>query len=400
MNVAVIGLGGRGCENTKLLLSMDDIKVISVCDAYPDRAEAGAKLVAEKGGSAQHFTDYKEALAVDGIEACFIFTGWQFHSEIAIYCMKHGIPVASEVGGEYSIDRCFELVRTHEETGTPYMLLENCCYGEQELLATSMARKGLFGKISFCAGAYTHDLRSEIAYGLRDRHYRFRNYQHHCCDNYPTHDLGPIAKLLNINRGNRIKSLVAMSSAANGLKEYIAGREDASEEMKNTEFRQGDVVETLITCENGEMIRLHLDTTLPVSYTRDFTIRGTKGSYFQSIDSFFFDGDKEYWDTAEYVKNVAGNSAEFKEYMPQFWLDMTEEDRKRGHGGMDYLVFRGFIEAVRDGKPMPIDVYDAATWMAVSVLTEKSIAEGGTVQYMPDFTHGLWTVREPKDVID
>lgn len=402
MKTAVIGFGCRGQDNTKLLLTMDDIEVVSVCDAYPDRAERAVEIVKERGGNTPlHFTDYKEALNVEGIELCFVFTGWQAHSEVAIYAMKKGIPVASEVGGEYSIDRCFELVRTHEETGTPYMLLENCCYGENELLATAMARKGLLGTISFCAGAYTHDLRSEIAYGIRDRHYRFQNYRLRCCDNYPTHDLGPIAKLLNINRGNRIKSLVAMSSAANGLKEYIATRDDADDVMKNAQFKQGDVVETLITCENGEMIRLHLDTTLPVSYTRDFTVRGTKGSYFQSIDAFFLDGDKEYWDTAEYVKNVAGNSADFKdEHMPEIWKNITAEDRKRGHGGMDYFCFRSFIDAVKAGEPMPIDVYDAATWMAVSVLTEKSIAEGGTVQYMPDFTHGMWTLREPKDVID
>lgn len=401
MNAAVIGYGCRGEANTDLLLTMDDVNILSVCDIYPDRAEGGAERVRKKNPTVSCFTSYKAALQVPNLDAVFIFTDWQTHAEIAIYAMKKGIAVASEVGGEFSLDRCFELVRVQEETGTPYMLLENCCYGEKELLATAAARRGLLGKISFCAGAYTHDLRNEISYGRRNRHYRFDNYRARCCDNYPTHDLGPIAKLLDINRGNRIRSLVSVSSAANGLKEYIAGREDADESMKNAVFHQGDIVETLITCENGELILLHLDTTLPASYTRDFTVKGTRGSYSQSTDSFFFDGDKEYWEPSEYIRDTLGNSSKYaEELMPEIWKRVTEEDRRTGHGGMDHFCMRGFIDALSSNSPMPIDVYDAATWMAVSVLSEKSIAEGGTVQYMPDFTNGKWLLRDRLDVTE
>lgn len=401
VNLAVIGLSGRGKGNIGTFLCIDDVDVVAVCDLYEDRiAEAQKKVEELKGHKPLGFTDYKAAIDADGVDAVLVFTNWQPHSEVALYAMKHGKPVAVEVGGEYSLDRCHELVRTYEETKTPYMLLENCCFGEEELLTTAMVRKGLFGKISFCAGAYTHDLREEVAYGIKNRHGRFKNYQHRNCDNYPTHDLGPIAKLLNINRGNRIVSVTAMSSAQNGLKEYISTRDDATDIMKNTEFVQGDVVETLLKCANGELIRLHLDTTLPTFYNRDFTVCGTKGRYHQMTNSYYMDGDKEDFTTWKYVKESINNAEKYKEYMPPIWKNVTDAEREKGHGGMDYFCFKAFIDAVKENKPMPIDVYDAAVWMAVSVLSEQSILEGGATKAMPDFTHGEWITREPKDVTE
>lgn len=400
VNLAIIGLGGRGMGNIGTLTKIENARMISVCDPYQDRVDAAVNYLKERGQEAKGFTDYKEALNVAGIDAVMIASGWQSHSEVAIYAMKKGIPVACEVGGEYSLDRCHELVRVQEQTGTPYMFLENCCYGEDELLATSMVRHGKLGKISFCAGAYSHDLREEVAYGIKNRHYRFENYRHRCCDNYPTHDLGPISKLLNINRGNRIVSLTSMASSANGLTEYIAGREDADEVMKTATFKQGDVVETLLTCANGELIRLHLDTTLPAFYNRDFTVRGTKGSYYQSTNSFFFDGAEEGWVPWKANQSMLNNAAEYKDYLPDIWRCVTEEERKMGHGGMDYFCFKAFVDAVEKHEAMPIDIYDAATWMAVSTLSENSILNGGSVQLMPDFTHGNWITRKPKDVVE
>ena len=398
IKLAVIGCGGRGRSNIETLCRIEGVQIVSVCDVYEDRIAAAVELLKKFDQTAKGFTDYRDALDLPGLDAVMIFSAWQNHSEVAIYAMKKGIAVGCEVGGEYSLDRCHQLVQTYEETKTPYMFLENCCFGEEELLATAMVRRGMLGKISFCAGAYTHDLRKEVSYGIKNRHYRFQNYVKRCCDNYPTHDLGPIAKLLNINRGNRILSVVSVASAANGLKEYISQREDADEVMKQAEFMQGDVVETLIQCSNGELIRLHLDTTLPTSYNRDFTVRGTKGSYYQATNSFFFDGDPEQFTPWKAVQSSLNNAEKYRDYLPDIWKNVTDADREKGHGGMDYFCFRAFIHALEQKSPMPIDVYDAATWMAISVLSEHSIIGGGHVQLMPDFTGGQWLTRKPQDV--
>ncbi len=401
INLALIGYGQRGSYLLqKVLSNIDGINVISVCDKYGDRAQQAKKECSSFGFTAECFTDYKEALNVAGIDGAIIATSWDTHSKIALYALEKGIPVGSEVAGEYSVDKCFELVKTQERTKTPYMFLENCCYGEEELLATSLVRKNILGNVVYCSGAYAHDLRNEVAYGIRNRHYRFDNYVHRNCDNYPTHELGPIARLLNINRGNRLVSLTSMSSKSLGLKEYIKSRDDADDIMKNAEFAQGDVVETLIKCAGGEMIRLTLDTTLPRSYSRHFTVRGTKGNYSQDTNSVFLDGEKEYWVPAEYNEATLNNAKNFNEYMPKMWREMTDEDREKGHGGMDWFCINAFINTLKYKTPVPIDIYDGVTWMAISALTEKSIALGSQPVDIPDFTDGKWLTRKPEDVIE
>ena len=396
----VVGLGNRGFGLIRdVLLKNSDIEIVSVCDIYEDRIARTIEKIKESGGAPKGFTDFKDALSVKGLNAVFIFSDWSTHTEIAVYAMKKGIAVASEVGCEYTLDNCYKLIKTQEETGTPYMFVENCCWGKDELLATSMARKNLFGTIVHCSGAYAHDLRNEIAYGHVTRHYRFDNYLNRCCDNYPTHELGPIAKLLDINRGNRIVSVSSFASKSAGLEEYIKSRSDATDEMKNARFAQGDITTTVLTCARGETILLRLDTTLPRSYTRDFTVRGTKGLYMQDTNAVFLDGDAEFFDSVKYYEKALNNAVSFEsEYLPEIWKTVTPEALSAGHGGMDWFAYKSFTDALINGEDMPIDVYDAATWQAVAVLSEISIKQGGAPQAMPDFTNGKWFKRPRRDV--
>ena len=377
LNACVVGLGKRSYNLiSKILLNNDDLNIVSVCDIYQDRIAKVVECIRKYGGDPQSFTDYKKALNTPGLQAAFVFTGWEMHTEIATYAMEKGIPVATEVGCEYTLDNCYQLVHTQEATGTPYMFMENCCWGKAELLATSMARNNLFGEIVHCSGAYGHDLRKEIAYGLENRHYRFENYRRRNCDNYPTHELGPIAKLLDINRGNRILTVSSFASKNVGLASYISSQEDASPEMKNAIFKQGDIITTILTCANGETIRLTLDTTLPRTYSREFTVRGTKGMYCQDTNTVFLDGDEEFWNPAEYAEKYLNNASKYEsQYLPKIWKDVTPEMLSSGHGGMDWFAYKAFIDAVKSNTQIPVDVYDAATWQAVSVLSEMSIAQ-------------------------
>ncbi len=403
INACVVGLGNRGFGLLKyVLLKSEDIRIVSLCDLYEDRVARALDYVKQFGMTdAKGFSDYKEALNVKGVDAVFVFSDWSTHTEIALYAMRKGIAVASEVGCEYTLENCFELVRTQEATGTPYMFVENCCWGKEELLATAMVRKNLLGTVVHCSGAYGHDLRKEIAYGHVNRHYRFDNYRDRCCENYPTHELGPIAKLLNINRGNRILTVSSFASKSCGLEEYIQTREDATEEMKQTKFKQGDIVTTILTCSNGETIHLTLDTTLPHTYSRMFTVRGTKGAYYQDTNSVFLDGDKEFWQPVEYYKTAMDNAKKFEEeYLPSLWKNITPEEKQLGHGGMDWFSYKAFFDALQQKQEMPVDVYDSATWQAVAVLSEISIQQGGAPQAMPDFTNGKWFKRPAKDVCE
>jgi len=401
----VVGLGGRGTGMLRdVIMYFDDVVVTAVCDVYEDRVERASKMVEEKYGQAPFATtNYKEVFERKDIDAVYIPSSWETHLQIAIDALRHGIIAAVEVGCAYDLNECYELVKAYEETGTPFMFMENCCFGKDELLATAMARAGKFGTVVNCHGAYSHDLREEITHGNVNRHYRLRNYTLRNTENYPTHELGPIARLLNINRGNRMMTLCAMSSKACGLKEYVQDNhlEEIDPALKDREFHQGDVVDTIIKCANGETITLRLDTTLPHSYSREFTVRGTKGRYEQSTNTVFLDGDKEYWEPTEFYGENLNNAKKFEEeFLPKEWASITPEEIEAGHGGMDTIMFRKFLDCIQTGSPMPIDVYDAVSWLSVSVLAEQSISMGGAVLAIPDFTHGQWILNKPFDVLD
>ena len=400
---AVCGAGRRGMMLTRdILVSLPGVEVCAVTDPYADKAEELADTVKEKTGSRPKvYAGHEELFDAEKPDAVLVATSWDAHVPVAISAMNRGIAVALEVGAVYNERECRDLIDTYEKTKTPFMLLENCCFGKEELLATAMARDGLFGEIVYCHGAYMHDLRDQVAYGEKQRHYRNGEYSNYCRDNYPTHDLGPIAKLLGINRGNRMVSLSSRASKARGINEFAKTKDDLAE-MATREFRQGDIVETIITCENGELINLRLDTTLPSYYSREFTVRGTKGLYKQDINFAAFDGDEmDHGGRIEYMIKEVNNATKYHDkYLPEMWKNITPEMIESGHGGMDIFEFEAFCDCLRNGKEMPIDVYDAAAWMSIAYLTEQSIAQGGASVEIPDFTNGAYKTRPLKDVIE
>ena len=389
IKIAMIGHGQRGRDVLKMILEgWSNVKVVAVCDAYEDRAKWAADVVEEARGERPICeTDYKKVLANPDVEAVIIATSWEMHVTMAVEAMHAGKIVGLEVGGTYDIEECWKLIEAYEETKTPFMFLENCCYGRRELMCLNMAEQGLFGEVVHCAGGYMHDLREEVAFGVENRHYRLEKYKTHNAENYPTHELGPIAKILGINRGNRFVSLTSTASKAAGLHEYILQKKADDEELKKTIFKQGDVVTTVIQCEQGQTVVLTLNTTLPRYYSRGFTICGTKGMYEEATDSVYIDNEENRALETRWAEQF-GNAKEFEEeYDHPLWKKhMTGETGViGGHGGADGLMLSVFFEGIEKGEPMPIDVYDAATWMAVTALSEKSIAEGSVPVEFPDF---------------
>lgn len=328
------------------------------------------------------------------VEAVILCTAWDYHINLGIEAMEAGKYVASEVGGAYSVHDCWKLVDAYERTKVPCMLLENRVYGRDEMMIYNMAELGVLGKIVHCEGGYKHDLRREVAFGKENRHYRLSNYIHRNAENYPTHEIGPIARILHINRGNRMLMLTSVASKAERLKAYIKENKAEDQELKNTDFRQGDVVNTIITCANGETILITLDTTLPRYYSRGFTVQGTKGMYFEDNRSIFLDGIYEEEEHFCWQKHW-GNVEEYREkYEHPMWKQYLEDGvKEKGHDGIDWLVFCEFVTAVKNKTQVPIDVYDMAAWMSITALSEQSIAMGGQPVAIPDFTNGAWMKR-------
>ncbi len=389
IRVGIIGLGKRGRSIFRCVLQkMEGVKVVALCDTYFDRTQDILEFL-KKDGKAEGVlctTDYKEALDCKDLDCVYIACAWETHCEVAIAALKKGIPVACEVGGAYDLDECYDLVKVYEETKTPIMFMENCYYNKIEMTIFNMADDNFFGDIVYCSGAYGHDLREEVACGVKNRHYRENNYLHRNCENYPTHELGPIARLLKINRGNRFTTLFSASSCAKGMEAYVkANKKPHDEILEGKSFAQGDIVTTLITCEDGSLVQLKLDTTLPRSYSRELHVAGTKARYTQLYDEVFVDGEDEM--------KKSKSLDEYSKYRPEIWSEENEAIiKERGHGGMDWLVFEDFFKHLRENKPMPIDVYDMVALMAVTPLSEISIKEKRVVDF-PDFTNGAYKTR-------
>ena len=306
--------------------------------------------------------------------------------------MRAGKRVAMEVGGAASVEECWRMVRTSEETGIPCMLLENCCYNKTELALLNMVRQGVFGEVVHCQGGYEHDLREEIGNGDINRHYRQDNFLKRNGELYPTHELGPIAKYLNINRGNRMVSLVSMSSKAAGLKAWL-NEHRPDDEITKQQINEGDIVTTMIKCANGETILLTHDCTLPRFYSRGGVVRGTKGMWMEDNRSVYIEGRSPV-DENDWTHRAESDAKYMEEFEHPLWKEYKALGTRGGHGGMDYLVLRAFVESVQNKTEPPIDVYDAAAWMAITALSEESIALGSAPVSVPDFTSGRWCQRE------
>ncbi|MBQ8578032.1 MAG: Gfo/Idh/MocA family oxidoreductase [Clostridia bacterium] len=393
IRMSIIGLGGRGTWWLGELLKMEDVQITAVCDKHEDRMERGRRMCAEKYGHEVYgSTDWHDIVALDdGAEAVMITTYWNDHVKIAIAAMKRGKYAAFEVGPAQSIQQCWELVRTYEETGVPAMLMENCCYNREEMTVLNMVKKGLFGELLHCQGGYQHDLRA-VADSFKDDHERAWHYLHRNAELYPTHELGPIMTYLDINYGNRLMSLNAMATKSRGLNKYLREKCDGHP-MADADFRLGDIITTTIRCANGETIVLTHDTSSPRPYSRGGRVQGTTGIWMEDLHGLHIEGRTkgEVWEPmADY----------WEEFEHPLWKKSRATEYTGGHGGMDWLVMRAFLNAVRNRIQTPIDVYDSATMMAVAILSEESIAEGCATKSIPDFTDGMWMKREdgPKSI--
>ena len=395
IKLGIIGLGGRGLgmlKNPIIPMREEGIDVVAVCDLLSDRVDKSVNTLLESGAEKPFAsTDYNEVLALKELDAVYISASWEAHVEIAVAAMKAGKYVGLEVGGAYSLDDCYKLVHTYEETGTGFMFMENCCYGKRELMMLNMVRQGIFGEVVHCNGAYCHDLRNEVITGLENRHYRLRNYIYRNCENYPTHEIGPIAKILDINNGNRFLTLSSFASASKGMHSYAVKTKGEDHPLSKINFAQSDVVTTVIKCAGGQTVRITLETGLPRAYSRGFEVHGTNAVYLEDNDSLFIDGNEEHAKCEWNSKLIWGNAENYEEqYNHPLWKNGVAADV---HGGIDHITLQAFLNAVKTNSHAPIDVYDAATYMAICVLSEESIAKGGAPVAFPDFTAGRWTER-------
>jgi len=310
--------------------------------------------------------------------------------------------VGMEVGGALNIKECWDLVNTHEATGTHLFILENVCYRRDVMAVLNMVRKNLFGELIHLECGYQHDLRfvkfndGKKVYSpgaefgekaLSEAKWRTQHSIERNGDLYPTHGFGPVSQMLNINYGNQCDYLTSTATKSRGLREYIVKQGGPDHPNANIDFKLGDVVTTVIKTINGETITLQHDTNLPRPYSLGFKVQGTRGIWMDINDSIFIEGKTP-------SHNWESDQKYMKEYDHSLWKKYEHLAEGAGHGGMDWFIINDFVESVKNNTPPPLDVYDCATMSVITPLTENSIKEGGKPQKFPDFTKGKWKNRK------
>lgn len=414
IRLGIIGVGLRGQSLINDMLTIPGVSITAMADPDKDMVQKAQLLLTQKGlPTAQVFSDgnydYQNLMDQAAIDAVIIATPWSWHKQQATYAMHAKIPVGVEVGGALSLEECWAYVNAYEATGTPIMVLENVCYRRDVMAVLNMVRQGLFGEIVHLEGGYMHDLRgvlfndgvtpynSGVEFGQRgmsEAKWRTMHYINRNADLYPTHGLGPISTMIDINKGNRLTKLVSMSSKARGLQHYIKNHPKGGPNHPNAgiPFKQGDVVTTQVQCANGETILLTHDTSLQRPYNLGFKVQGTEGIW-QDFGWGEADQGFIYFEEKMAYSHQWDNTKKWMEaYDHPLWQNLGQAAKDAGHGGMDYLMCHTFVHCLQNEMPFPLDIYDLATWYAITPLSEQSIANSEVVD-IPDFTRGKWKER-------
>ena len=354
---------------------------------------------------------WRGMLADARLDAVLIATPWELHAPQAIAAMEAKVAVGCEVVAGITLQDHWDVLHAQQRTGTPYMLLENVCYRRDVMAALNMVRQGLFGELVHVEGGYEHDLR-EVKFnsgepgkpygggvefgdkGWSEAKWRTPHSVRRNGELYPSHGIGPCAQWLDVHRGNRFTRLTSYVSKPRGLHDYVVQRGGAQHPNAKVDFALGDVVTTQIACENGETVLLTHDTSLPRPYSLGFRVQGTGGIWMDLNQSLYLEGrspEAHRWEPAQ---------PWFERYDHPLWRRLGARAAGGGHGGMDFFVVHAFVEALKAGAPMPIDVYDAVAWSAITPLSEQSIAEGNRMLEVPDFTDGDWKDRKRVFALD
>lgn len=402
VRVGFIGVGSRGSAAVERISRIDGVKIMAICDIVNENAEKAKARIQTPGHPAIIYSGkedaWMEVCKRDDIDLIYVGTPWELHAPIGVYSMKEDKHVALEIPAATTVEGCWQLVETSEQTRKHCVILENCCYDFFELLTLSLARAGFFGEIIHAEGAYIHEIGESLFFrGKPGRSWRLKENIKRNGNLYPTHGLGPVAQIMNINRGNQMEYMVSMSSndfLMNKYAEELSQKEDYFKQFEGATFR-GNMNNSIIKTVKGQTILIQHDITTPRPYSRLHTISGTKATaqkYPLDPRISVAENHKE-WLTAEQFKEL-----ELK-YNPPVVQKMQEIAKEiGGHGGMDFLMDWRLIDCLRNGLPVDMDVYDAASWSVIGPLSEWSVANRSAPIDIPDFTNGSWKTNQPHDI--
>jgi len=377
VRIGFIGLGNRGPGHVhRAHFLYPRTNVVALCDIRTDRAESVADWLKDKGHNADVYGGseeaWKEMVRRDDIDLVVISTPWKDHVPMCLYAMQQGKHVACEVPLATTLQECWDLVNTAEETQRNCMMLENVCYGDEELWVLNMVDKGVFGTLTYAEAAYIHNLRDSLfsKTGYYDM-WRIRHHVEKDGNLYPTHGLGPVAQYLDINRGDRFNFLVSMSSLEASLSEHSLTVENDNEFYNRTDFAHGDMNNTLVKTAQGRTVLIQHDVVTPRPYSRINLLAGTHATHKGYPSKMALHGKGHDWLSDEAYQEM------YQKYRHPIWDRLKEEiEENGGHGGMDFVMMYRMIECFNKGIPLDMDVYDGVDWSVITPLSSLSVELG------------------------
>ena len=399
VRVGVIGLGMRGASAVDRLIKVPGAKVVAICDIEMPRVEkslqyfdkAGLPRAAAYGGKED---SWKELVERPDLDLIYIVTDWKNHTPMALYAMEQGKHAAIEVPAAMNLDEIWALINTSERTRRHCMMLENCVYDFFEMNTLNMAQQGLFGEVLHVEGSYIHNLEEFWPYYWNN--WRMDYNREHRGDVYPTHGTGPACQLLDMHRGDRMTTLVAMDTKAVNAPAYIERTTGKAPES----FANGDHTMTMIRTAEGKTLHIQHDVVNPRPYSRMYQLTGTKGfANKYPMEGYALEPaqlandevpDHENLSAHGYISD-AQRQALTEKYIHPIIKEVGEVAKSvGGHGGMDYIMDYRLIYCLRNGLPLDMDVYDLAEWCSLIPLSALSIENGSAPVEVPDFTRGNW----------
>ncbi|MCR8918025.1 Gfo/Idh/MocA family protein [Bacteroides sp. ET225] len=408
VRVGFVGLGMRGPGAVERFTYIPGTQIVALCDYEKERAEKCQKYLEKaslpKAAIYSGEKGYEELCKREDIDLVYIAADWMHHFPIAKCALENGKNVAIEVPSAMNLEECWTLINLSEKTRKHCFILENCCYDWFEMNTLNMAQHGVFGEVIRAQGAYIHNLDQFWDYywknGENDKlGWRLDYNMRHRGDVYATHGLGPVAQALNIHRGDRMKTLVAMDTKSVVGKALVEARTDST----CNNFRNGDHTTTLIRTENGKVIEIQHNVMTPQPYNRLYQLTGTKGfANKYPVEGYAVEADQLSASGVQpKVDDLSAHSflpeAEMKALVEKYqhpilkkYGEMAKE--VGGHGGMDFIMDSRLVYCLQNGLPLDMDVYDLAEWCCLAELGELSMDNGCAPVAFPDFTRGEWNV--------
>ena len=409
IKAAFIGLGARGPGHLKNYATLENTKVVALCDLYNDNVEREQKRLQSYNSNSKDVKLYwgdenkwKVMLKEVKPDIVFISTNWKNHAPMVIQSMKDGAHAFCEVPLAITTQEMWDIVNTSEKTKKHCMMMENVNYGREELMYLNMCRKGVIGQLLHAEAAYIHELRFQMFEETRGTgSWRTHHYANGKGNLYPTHGLGPVAQYMNIARkDDNFRSIVSYSTPSVGRQLYATKNFDVDHKWNKLNYQNGDLNTSIIKTNQGRTILVQWDETSPRPYTRHNLILGSKGALAGFPTRIALEGgfdgiskDHHSWIKGKDLKSL------YEKYDHPLYKRLNSKTKKSGHGGMDGIMMYRIVECLKNGLPLDQNVYEGCFWSAVTPLSAKSIDEDGMPQQFPDFTRGMWKTTSPLKII-